>query len=753
MWADYEPKPLTPKQGAFAPPRWVKKHPWFAAMAMAVLLAAGVVYGQWVIAFADEHLRVLLPDDLNPVRPGQKISPEIAAFAGFWGGDRWDGGSLPHSLVVERITSDRAATVVYAWGTDLEEVSTHGWWRLDGRFSHGQLVMPTPTDRSLAYGIGADGRLLGRETDRAGWRRYVLLSRIDSEDEAAAVAEAGKRAGRLWREIEIPEHAQIGADKSSDVTLRATLYRTKLPGRQPLIVLNHGSSLVGSRTEIYRYEQQARFFLSLGYSVVAPMRRGYGNSGGTREEEERVAARTQIDAGLEDVDAVVEAMKAEPFVDPNRIVLVGYERGGLLSLDYAARFPGKVAAVLNFSGYWSPAMSREGAVNAQEFAALGGVKVPTLWLYGATDQFYPFEQARRNFDAFVAGGGVGRFVAFPDAPSVATYGSRLFFWTAKWEAVVSAFLGTATAPAGAGVTLMEIKEPVGSGLMSAAVYYPAIESHDMSRLGIWTVDALRDAPPRDGRFPLILLSPGYGETRTTFHDVATGLAENGFIVATVTHPGDDPHDPDAWRSDRVLVGREYDLRAVLDAVLADPVFRDHIDPDRIAAAGFGMGGYTALLLMGATPDFASFADYCHNPDAGLACPANAGPPVVRAELPFFRDARVKAGFLMAPGPGYFFTREGLRGVTAPVHIDDPELDDVMTRPFSAERIRDNLPAPPEYNLVPGAGHYIYWAPCPAILRGESPRTCVDPLGKSRIDFHAELVAEMTTFFRRSLDIR
>jgi len=339
MWSDYEPRPSAPKRGVLALPLWVKRHPWLVAVAMAVLLAGGVAYGEWVVAFAGGHLRVLLPEDLAPVRPGARISPEIAAFAGFWGGDRWDGGSLPHSLVVERIVSDRAASVVYAWGADLQEIRRQGWWRLDAKFSDGHLFMSLPTGQSLDYGIGADGRLLGRETDSTGWRRYVLLNRIDGEDGAAAVAEASRRGGRIWQEIEIPERARIGEDAGSIVALRATIYRTHLTGRRPLVVLNHGSSLVGSRTEIYRFQQQARFFLSLGYSVIAPMRRGYGNSGGAREEEGEAPPRTQIDAGLEDIDAVVEAMKAESFVDPDRIVLAGFERGGLLSLDYAARYP------------------------------------------------------------------------------------------------------------------------------------------------------------------------------------------------------------------------------------------------------------------------------------------------------------------------------------------------------------------------------------------------------------------------------
>jgi len=222
-------------------------------------------------------------------------------------------------------------------------------------------------------------------------------------------------------------------------------------------------------------------------------------------------------------------------------------------------------------------------------------------------------------------------------------------------------------------------------------------------------------------------------------------------VVTLTHPGDSDRDPEAWRSDRVLVAREHDLRAALDAVVADPVFGGHIDRDRIGVAGFSLGGYTALLLAGAKPDFSRFSSYCRDTGAAPATCAE-GPPTVRSGLDFFRDGRVKAAYLMAPGPGYFFTREGLADVRIPVHIDDPAEDEMLVRPYAAERIRDLLPEAPEYVLVPAAGHYAYLAPCPEPMRQKAPQLCADPAGFDRAGFHLELSAEIADFFRRSLAI-
>jgi hypothetical protein len=89
-------------------------------------------------------------------------------------------------------------------------------------------------------------------------------------------------------------------------------------------------------------------------------------------------------------------------------------------------------------------------------------------------------------------------------------------------------------------------------------------------------------------------------------------------------------------------------------------------------------------------------------------------------------------------------------VSIPVHIDDPAEDEVLVRPYAAERIRDLSPRPPEYVLVPGAGHYAYLAPCPEQLRQQTPQLCTDPPGLQRAAFHGELAAEMADYFRRTL---
>ena len=730
---------------------------WIGAVAGVVVLAALAALGLWALSFADRHTRVLLPPDLALTPPGANLPAEVAGLAGLWGGDRWDGGSLPQTLAVERIGADRTADVVDAWGTDFQAHRTQGWRRLSAKITDdGHLIFDLPNDHVADFSLAAAGRLIGRDTDPTDWRSYILLRRAEGRDRRAEIADATERSDPLWQEVDIPEQSGVGAAAGQSIALRTAVYRAAASGPQPLVIINHASAAGIGPERTLRFEEQARYFLSLGYAVAVPMRKGRGGSGGPLLESgdfEVPPPSVQIESGVEDIDAAVDYFLAQPFVDPSHIILAGEEHGGLLSVLYPAQHPGKISAVLNFSGGWWPETYRGGAINTGEFADAGRTaRAPMLWLYAEGDPFTPLAHVREELAAFQAAGGRAHLVVVPDASDVKAYGTRLFQWTAKWEGVVRAFLAGEDHPRHerAGLSLVDFKDPLDpEAAMYGAIFYPTWPAPGDTRSGLWTVDALRDGPPADGRFPLILLSHGEGGHRLSHHDLATDLVRHGFIVVTVTHPGDSDRDPAAWRSARTLVGREYDLRAALDAVLADPVLGPHVDRDRIGVAGFSLGGYTALLLAGAKPDFARFATYCGDVGAAPATCAE-GPPAIPPSLAFFRDERIKSAYLMAPGPGYFFTREGLADVGIPIHIDDPAEDEMLARPYAAERIRDLLPRPPEYVLVPGAGHYAYLAPCPEQLRRQTPQLCTDPPGLDRAAFHVELAAEMADFFRRTL---
>ena len=706
---------------------------WLLGVLGAALLAGFGALVWWAWGFAEVNTQARLPDDLTLVPPAADVPPDIAAFAGVWGGDRWDG-VLPHTLAVERVQPDGTANIVYALGMDRIAQSPQSARRVTGKISDGHLQVVLPNKDVLDYRPSADGGLLGSSTTPPGWRSFALLHRIDASDTRSLIRAADTRADRLWEEIDIPEHSTVGAAAGQSLTLKGTLYRSAMAGPRPLIVLNHGSAADSSIERMLRYEAQSRYFLALGYSVLIPMRKGRGDSGGPLIETEDLSGTpgVQIDSGVEDIDAAIEYMRGQPFVDPKHIVVAGEQRGGLLSVIYAERHPEKTVGVINVSGGWWPPPNQIAETSAQLLAH--GERIngpPMLWIYADGDPYYPLPQIEHDFAAFRAQGGNARLVLVAGS----SYVNHVFSWAAKWQQAADDFLVHQDHPrTGAGLSLVNLRNPVGNGMIQAAIYYPAEAGDEKTVAGVWVVDALRDAPPSPGQFPILLLSHDGGGNRLAQHDLATALARQGFMVVAVTHPGDGSGNGNDWQTEPVLIGREYDVRAALDQVLTMPVLGEHADPDRVGIIGYGFGAYTALLLAGAKPDLSQIL-----------------PPENRPHhLELFRDDRIKAALLLAPGPGDLFDAKSLKDVTMPIQIYAARDDEVFPLETNSERLRALLPNPPSYVEAEGADHYAFVAPCSATQRNEAPEVCADRPGFDRAAFHAKLATEIAAFFHRTL---
>lgn len=70
------------------------------------------------------------------------------------------------------------------------------------------------------------------------------------------------------------------------------------------------------------------------------------------------------------------------------------------------------------------------------------------------------------------------------------------------------------------------------------VWYPASGTPVHKRLGLYAQDVVPDAPAPKDRHPLIVISHGTGGDFAGHVDTAIALARGGFIVAALTHPGD-----------------------------------------------------------------------------------------------------------------------------------------------------------------------------------------------------------------------
>jgi predicted dienelactone hydrolase len=307
----------------------------------------------------------------------------------------------------------------------------------------------------------------------------------------------------------------------------------------------------------------------------------------------------------------------------------------------------------------------------------------------------------------------------------------------------------------AGFMDLALTDPVEGGPMRGFVVYPAATQGPPSQLDLFTIEATAGAPPSSGSFPLIVVSHGTGGSLLTHHDSMSALARAGFVIASVEHPRDNFRDDSGFGTDLQLIGRAHHIVALIDGVLAHAKIGGMVDRSRIGMSGHSAGGYTALLVAGAVPNFALMEEYRKAVpfDFYRARADKVSNFRRKPGLDVVADPRVRAIFVMAPALGYVFDRNGLSKVEIPVRLYRPSADELLPHPWDAERIATMLPRQPEYQVLQGAGHFVFLAPCSAAFAARVPIICADPPGIDRVSIHRRLNDEMIDFFRRALQVK
>jgi predicted dienelactone hydrolase len=324
---------------------------------------------------------------------------------------------------------------------------------------------------------------------------------------------------------------------------------------------------------------------------------------------------------------------------------------------------------------------------------------------------------------------------------------------------------------GVGFSAIEVPDPVNGGDMAGFVFYPTAKAKGVTRVGSYDVDASADAAAIPGKKPLVVISHGHGGSDLGHHDLATYLASHGFVVATITHPKDNFRDSSGDGQPVVLGGRPRQISATISHLLQSRRWKPLIDPDRIGVAGFSNGGYTALLVIGAIPDFTSVPAHCrlHPQDANLCVPlakleeaaAQQHRTVEQsvAELQRglgqwgdTRDPRVKAAFVMAPFSAVFDAK-GLARIDRPVFLYYAQKDEVLLPRYNALHIAPLMRTLARLKMVPNAGHYVFLSPCSQELARSEPDLCTDPPGTDRTAVHRKIDADALKFFDRTLEVQ
>ena len=303
---------------------------------------------------------------------------------------------------------------------------------------------------------------------------------------------------------------------------------------------------------------------------------------------------------------------------------------------------------------------------------------------------------------------------------------------------------TATLAQVAGFRFIDVPADADGPALKGAMWYPCSEPPGEIDLGNIAVPGVKDCPISGDKLPLVVVSHGRGGSFVGHHDTAETLADAGFIVAAISHPGDTVSDMSRSDDLSVWVERPTDIKRLIDFMLGASPDASKIDSKRIGFFGFSRGGYTGLVLIGANPDWA--IPLCQRSSGASICEQ-----ILRKDFrvqPFAHDPRIKAAVIADPF-GLFFTGDSFAAVKVPTQLWASERGGDGVTPESVAAVDKSLTAKHEYHVVPNSAHFAFLLCSPAMAKNR-PELCTDAPGFDRVAFHKQFNADALAFFRTHL---
>lgn len=219
-------------------------------------------------------------------------------------------------------------------------------------------------------------------------------------------------------------------------------------------------------------------------------------------------------------------------------------------------------------------------------------------------------------------------------------------------------------------------------------------------------------------YPLLLFSHGQMGHRFNQHYLATFLAEQGYIIASIEH-ADDAVATCHLNDHAAVLDRALDVQFCLEYLFHDPYWLHAIDRKKIALVGHSLGATTSIFF-------------------ALAAARNNQ---------FFHEENkisieVHAMMLMAPAKAEFFTADSLQSLSLPVLLFTSGQDELL--PEDAYFYADHLPNK-QWVQFAEAGHFVYLMKCPEAVLAQCPEACVD-IGTQRHLIHPLLQQHALRFF-------
>ncbi|AKG24835.1 hypothetical protein IJ00_25135 [Calothrix sp. 336/3] len=203
--------------------------------------------------------------------------------------------------------------------------------------------------------------------------------------------------------------------------------------------------------------------------------------------------------------------------------------------------------------------------------------------------------------------------------------------------------------------------------------------------------------------PVIIISHGLGNDRSSFAYLAKRLASYGFVVAVPEHPGSDNKQLQGLLSGissevtppQEFIERPLDIQFLLDELTRlnqsnDRNFRQRFNLQQVGVIGQSFGGYTALALAGAPLNFTKIRASCPPSDNSLNISLLLQCLAVRLEPKNYNltDSRIKAAIAINPLTSVVMGKESLNQIKIPVMLVSGSIDTVtpalpeQIQPFS-----------------------------------------------------------------------
>lgn len=244
--------------------------------------------------------------------------------------------------------------------------------------------------------------------------------------------------------------------------------------------------------------------------------------------------------------------------------------------------------------------------------------------------------------------------------------------------------------------------------------------------------------------------------------LAGALAQRGYIVAAISHPGTSTwsRDPDQTRQ---LWERPKDISRVIDHATGSSDFAQYVDPNRIYMAGHSLGGFTAVALAGARFDATRLKQFCDQAPGELACGILsdwkvAQTPEDRAQMEAdLSDPRIKAFAVFDLGGTQSFSDTSLRQINRPMLIfGAPIMNSGLTLDIESRALIAALPASNALYIEPETlSHFDFLGLCKPggfeILANKVPGdeiVCADG-GAPRAAKHKMIIEAVVDFFSKS----